>query len=172
MKKASKISSAERSEIEILHTKGYSARAIAIALGHSPNSIAAELRRNSYQDGSYVAAKLAKHWNPAEISGYTKDHPELGFCVSKTAIYEWLYSAWGQTYCQYLYSQRYRHKPRRPNKAKRQMILNRLPVAKRPAAAHERVLQTGHWEYDPSSVQSALGAATHWPLLSKDRLDW
>lgn len=193
MKKAPKISSAERSEIEILHTKGYSARAIAIVLARSPNSIAAELRRNSYQDGSYAAArakqkayvrrkyakyqgkkiqehdelrlfvttKLAKHWNPAEISGYTKDHPELGFYVSKTAIYEWLYSAWGQAYCEYLYSRRYRRRPRRPSKAKRQMIPNRVPVAKRPAAAHDRV-QPGHWEYD--SVVSSKRSGSSYAL--------
>ena len=57
MKKASKITDAERSEIDILHTKGYSARSIAKALGRSPNSIATELKRNSYQDGTYVAAR-------------------------------------------------------------------------------------------------------------------
>lgn len=57
MKKAPKLSDAERSEIDILHARGYSARAIARALGRSPNSIAAELKRNSYRDGSYVAAR-------------------------------------------------------------------------------------------------------------------
>ena len=57
MKKASKITDAERSEIDILHGKGYSARSIAKALGRSPNTIAAELKRNSYQDGRYIAAR-------------------------------------------------------------------------------------------------------------------
>lgn len=57
MKKVSKITNAERSEIAILHTKGYSARSIARALGRSPNSIASELKPNSYQDGTYVAAR-------------------------------------------------------------------------------------------------------------------
>ena len=57
MKKASKITDAERSEIDILHTKGYSARSIAAALGRSPNTVAAELKRNSYRDGTYVAAR-------------------------------------------------------------------------------------------------------------------
>lgn len=47
MKRAPKLTSAERSEIEILHTKGYSARSIAEALGRSPNTIASELKRNS-----------------------------------------------------------------------------------------------------------------------------
>lgn len=57
MKKASKLTDAERSEIEILCSRGYSARAVAKVLGRSPNTISDELRRNSYQDGRYVAAR-------------------------------------------------------------------------------------------------------------------
>ena len=57
MKKASKLTDAERSEIDILHGKGYSARSIAKALGRSPNTVANEIKRNSYQDGRYVAAR-------------------------------------------------------------------------------------------------------------------
>lgn len=57
MKKASKLNDAERCEIDILHSKGYSARSIAKALGRSPNTIANELKHNSYQDGRYVAAR-------------------------------------------------------------------------------------------------------------------
>lgn len=179
MKKAPKVSDAERSEIDILHGRGYSARSIARALGRSPNTIATELKRNSYKDGRYVAVrakhkayvrrkyakyqgkhiqesdelrsfitlKLSEHWNPTEISGYMKNHPELGFYASKTAIYAWLYSAWGQHYCQYLYSERYRPKPRRKNKTERVMIPARTSVTERPAAATER-LEAGHWEYD------------------------
>ena len=60
MKKASKLTDAERSEVDILHAKGYSARSIAKALGRSPNTIANEIKRNSYRDGRYVAAR-AKH---------------------------------------------------------------------------------------------------------------
>jgi IS30 family transposase len=184
MRKASKLDDAERSEIEILHGRGYSARSIASALGRSPNTVADELKRNSYENGRYVAARakhkayvrrkyakyqgkriqennelrsfivlrLGQHWNPAEISGYMKDHPELGFYASKTAIYEWLYSAWGQSYCQYLYSHRYHRKPRKSNKTNRVMIPDRIPVTKRPMAASDRV-EVGHWEYD--SVVSA-----------------
>ena len=57
MKKASKLTNVERSEIDILHAKGYSARSIARVLGRSPNTITAELNRNSYRDGRYVAAR-------------------------------------------------------------------------------------------------------------------
>lgn len=179
MKRASKLNDAERSEIDILHSRGYSARSIARALGRSPNTIADELKRNSYKDGRYVAARakhkayvrrkyakyqgkhiqennelrsfivlrLSEHCNPDEISGHMKDHPELGFYASKTAIYEWLYSVWGQSYCQYLYSHRYHRKPRKKNKTQRVMIPDRVSVTQRPVAASDR-LEVGHWEYD------------------------
>ena len=190
MRKASKLKDAERSEIDILHGKGYSARAIATVLGRSPNTVAAELKRNSYTDGRYVAArakqkayvrrkyskyqgkkiqdcdelrlfiikKLSEHWNPTEISGHMKKHPELSFYASKTAIYEWLYSAWGQQYCCHLYSERCHPKPRKKNKTERVMIPDRLPITERPATVLDR-LQLGHWEYD-SVVSSKRSQST------------
>jgi IS30 family transposase len=50
------LSSAERSEIQILKRKGYSLRKIAEALGRSPNTISREIRVNSVAD-EYNAAK-------------------------------------------------------------------------------------------------------------------
>ncbi len=190
MKKASKITDVERSEIEILHNKGYSARSIASALGRSPNTIAAELKRNSYKDGRYVStrakhkayvrrkyakyqgkkiadndelrsfiiAKLKEHWSPNEIAGFMKRHQACsgdciesncsnGLRISKTAIYEWLRSAPGQQYCQYLYSRRYSRKPRKKNRPTRVMIPTRTGIEKRPRLAQDRV-ESGHWEYD------------------------
>ena len=190
MKKASKITDAERSEIDILHGKGYSARSIAKALGRSPNTIAAELKHNSYQDGRYIAArakqkayvrrkyaryqgkkiqeddelrafiilKLSERWNPDEIAGYLRVNPALGLYASKTAIYEWLRSAWGQQYCVLLYSQRYQRKPRRKNKTDRVMIPNRTSITERPLAALGRV-ELGHCEYD-SIVSSKRSGST------------
>ena len=190
MKKASKITDAERSEIDILHGKGYSARSIAKALGRSPNTIAAELKRNSYQDGRYIAArakqkayvrrkyaryqgkkiqeddelrafiilKLSERWNPDEIAGYLRVNPALGLSPIKTAIYEWLRSAWGQQYCVLLYSQRYQRKPRRKNKTDRVMIPDRTSITERPLAALGRV-ELGHCEYD-SIVSSKRSGST------------
>jgi len=190
MKKASKITDAERSEIQILHDKGYSARAIARALGRSPNSIATELQRNSYADGRYTAArakqkayvrrkyakyqgkriqedhalrafiilKLSEHWNPDEIAGYLKDNPALGFYASKTAIYKWLRSVWGQQYCPLLYSGRYSRKPRKKNTTSRVMIPDRLSLTERPPAALDRI-EPGHCEYD-SVVSSKRSGST------------
>lgn len=190
MKKASKLNDAERCEIDILHNRGYSARSIAKVLGRSPNTIAAELKRNSYKDGSYVATrakhkayvrrkyakyqgkkiqdddelrsfiilKLSKHWNPDEISGYLRTNPGIGLYVSKTAIYQWLHSAWGQQYCSLLYCKRYKRKPRKKNKTKRVMIPDRTSVDERPQAAYDR-LEVGHCEYD-SIVSSKHSGST------------
>jgi IS30 family transposase len=87
-----------------------------------------------------------------------KDHPELGFYASKTAIYEWLYSAWGQAYCEYLYSNRYRPKQRKKNKTDKAMIQNRISVTERPEAAQSRQ-EIGHCEYD-SVVSSKHSGST------------
>lgn len=198
MKKASKITDAERSEIEILHTKGYSARSIATVFGRSPNSIATELKRNSYVGGKYVAerakqkayvrrkyakyqgkkiqehdelrsfivSKLSEHWNPDEIAGYLKQNPHVGFYVSKTAIYEWLRSAWGQQYCGLLYCKRYRRKPHRPNKTARVMIPDRISVRERPTTALDR-LEVGHCEYDSVVSSKRCGSTAALAVLQE-----
>lgn len=66
MRKASKLRCEERSEIQILGDKGYSARSIAKALGRSPNTIAGEIKRNRCgfdgrtaltDQGRYIAAR-------------------------------------------------------------------------------------------------------------------
>lgn len=190
MKKASKLTDAERSEIDILHGKSYSARAIAKALGRSPNTIADELKRNSYRDGRYVATrakqkayvrrkyakyqgkkiqeddelrlfitlKLSERWNPDEIAGYLKNNPDIGMYASKTAIYEWLHSEWGQQYCPLLYSKRYQRRPRKQNKSDRVMIPDRTSITERPLAALDRI-EPGHCEYD-SIVSSKRTGST------------
>lgn len=71
---------------------------------------------------------LLQCWNPDEISGRLKEE-RLFFYVSKTAIYEWLYSVWGQPYCRLLPSMQYRKRKRRTDKkAGRAMIPNRLGI--------------------------------------------
>jgi transposase, IS30 family len=198
MKKAPKLSAAERSELQILHEKGYSARKIARVLGRSPNTIATELKRNSFcEDGrtppekqgtysaeyakqkayvrrkyaryqgkkiqednelrSYVTCKLKAGWNPDEISGAMKREKQP-FYVSKTALYEWLYSAWGQQHCRYLPSRQYRPKKRAAGRATRTMIPDRVSVAERPVAALDR-REAGHCEFDSVVSSRASGSA-------------
>ena len=107
---------------------------------------------------SYIIAKLSEQWNPDEIAGYLKLHPELGMYVSKTAIYDWLRSAWGQQYCVLLHSKRYSRKPHKKNKTTRVMIPDRISLAERPLAALDRN-EVGHGEYD-SVVSSKRSGST------------
>jgi IS30 family transposase len=93
----------------------------------------------------YVIRGLKKHWNPDEISGAMKQEKQP-FYASKTTVYEWLYSEWGQPYCQYLDSRQYKPKPRKP-KAQRHMIPDRVGITQRPQAATDRS-EYGHHEGD------------------------
>lgn len=190
MKKAPKLNRSERLEIQILTSKGYSVRAIARAMGRSPNTVSAELGRNRLRDGTYEAQKadhksyvrrkyakfqgkkihenkqlqefITKHlqlnWSPSSISGHLQAHPELGIYASKTAIYEWLRSTWGQDYCVYTYSRRQRTKKHKANKTARVMIPSRVSIYERPLSAEDRS-EAGHWEYD-SVVSSKRSGST------------
>lgn len=176
MKKASKITRRERFDIRNMLDLGWSYRSIAKQLGRSPDTIRNEVVNNStnrYYDPikadakarakrrgtrlkwrkienepaikKYVIAGLKKHWNPDEIAGGMTAN-RMPFRVSKTTIYDWLYSAWGQRYCKCLYSQRYR--PRKQKHKKRKTLIpNRIPLQMRPKVADERI-QSGHWEVD------------------------
>lgn len=171
------LSDAERSEIAILLQRGCSLREIAQALGRSPNTVSYEVRKNSvggvynplkakqksrvsrrsrrYQQHKiernadlkqYVITGLQAGWNPDEISGAMR-RTKQPFYVSKTVIYDWLYSSYGQPYCQYLPSKRHRPKPRRLKPTERVVIPNRVPVTERPRGATNRS-RYGHWEGD------------------------
>lgn len=176
MKKAKKITRQERFDIRILLDLEQTFRAIARKLNRSPNSICNEVVRNStngYYDPvkadakarksrretrlkwkkiennpamkKHIIAKLKRHCNPDEIAGEMKKNC-LPFYASKTAVYDWLYSSWGQGYCKYLYSRRYRPRKQNPKK-KKILIPDRIPLQMRPKYANER-LQAGHWEGD------------------------
>ncbi len=176
MKKAPKLSDAERSEIGILLGKNYSLRSIAAVLGRSPNTISDEIRRNSvrgrYKPASakvksyirrksatyqgkkiqenmdlrwYIIVRLQAHWNPDEIAGAMKRERQP-FYASKTTIYEWLRSEWGQYYCQFLDSRRSWPRKRKPTVV-RQMISHRVSIWERPLGATNRS-RYGHWEGD------------------------
>jgi IS30 family transposase len=96
-----------------------------------------ELRR-------YIAKNLRRYWNPDEISGrMKKDHEP--FYASKTAIYEWLRSVWGQAYVPYLYSGRYYAKKRGPKKPAKSTIPNRVSIHERPLSSER---EYGHYEAD------------------------
>jgi len=176
MAKKPKLKLVDRLEIKILLDKGYSKRAIARSMGRSPNTIAYEVDVNGGVLGynpqnadiyartrkkdtrkewskiehntemkAYIIQCLEKHWNPDEISGRMKLEKKPWY-ASKTAIYDWLQSVYGQQYCVHLYSGRY-HKKKRVKKTERVMIPDRVPLEDRPRGANNRT-RYGHWEDD------------------------
>ena len=163
-------------EIKILLDKGYSCRAISRSMVRSHNTVSYEVSTNGGMDGYdpynadiyartrkkdtrrewskiehneemkvYIIEGLRKHWNPDEISGRMKLEKKPWY-ASKTAIYEWLWSVYGQQYCIHLYSKRY-HKKKRIKKTERVMIPNRVGIDKRPNGANNRT-EVGNWERD------------------------
>jgi len=176
MRKAKKLTSVERDQIEILLAKGYSMRSIARVLGRGHNTVSYEINTNGGIDGynaknaqlytsthlknrrlqwskiesdkalkKYVVSALQAHWNPDEIAGAMR-RDKLSFYVSKTAIYEWLYSPRGQPYCKYLYSNQYSKKPH-SKKHERTLIPNRTSIDNRFLGATNRT-RFGHMEID------------------------
>ena len=87
------------------------------------------------------------HWSPDEIAGHLKHEQTELPTVGKDQIYAWLYSAYGQPYCQHLLSKRYRPKRRKDNKTERVMIPDRTSITERPSSVEDRQ-ETGHWEGD------------------------
>ena len=187
MEKRSKLKKSERDEIEILLRKKYTLRNIARVLNRSPNTISYEVAVNRGKNGyraenahqyartrvkdkrwqwskiehdphlrSYIIAKLVEHWNPDEISGKMK-RDRMTFYASKTAIYEWLRSVYGQRYCPFLYSKRYRRKKRKP-KLTREMIPERVSIHERFLGAAGRT-RYGHWEADTIVSGKRTGSA-------------
>ncbi len=176
-KKSVGLSNAERSEIAILTKRGCGVREVARALGRSPNTVSYELKQNStagtydplkakqksrlsrrsrrYQQHKIerdVALKacvitgLKAGWNPDEISGTMRTTGQP-FYASKTVIYDWSYSAYGQPYCQHLPSRQYRPKKRKSTPTERVLIPGRISVELRPQGATNRT-RYGHWEGD------------------------
>jgi IS30 family transposase len=174
--KHSHIKKEERLEIAILLDKSYSLRSIAKALERSPSTLSEEIRRNSVKGAydpfkanhkahvrrkhskyqgkkinednflkQYIETKLKKHWSPDAISGKMRKEGQP-FYTSKTAIYEFLYSARGQRYCCYLYSRRYRSRKQK-KKTKRALIPNRIGIERRPKKV-ELNTEYGHFEGD------------------------
>lgn len=80
----------------------------------------------------YIIQQLTckQHRSPDEIAGRL-NALDITPRVGANAIYKWLYSCWGQAYCKYLCSKRYR-KRKQKRKAKREMIPNRKSIDLRP----------------------------------------
>jgi transposase, IS30 family len=176
MTKKPKLKLVDRLNIKILLDIGHSLRAIARSMCRSPNTISYEVNTNGGILGynphnadiyartrkkdtrrewskiehnmelkTYIIQCLEKHWNPDEISGRMRKEKKPWY-ASKTAIYDWLQSVYGQQYCVHLYSGRY-HKKKRLKKTERVMIPERISITKRFLGANNRT-RYGHWEDD------------------------
>lgn len=95
---------------------------------------------------AYITGKLKQYWNPDEISGRMRND-NRSFYASKSSIYKWLRSSYGQRYCVYLYSRRYTARRQRKNKSKRTLIPDRIGLGLRPLGATNRT-RYGHYEGD------------------------
>ena len=198
MKKREKLVLGERLEIEILLSKDYSNRKIAGVLGRSPNTISYEIAINGGLFGynglradqyartrkkdtrrewskiehnhnlrRYIVERLEKHWNPDEIAGRMKDNGEP-FYASKTAIYDWLRTIYGQKYCIHLYTGRY-HRKKRIKKTERVMIPARIGLDQRFLGATNRT-RYGHWERDTIVSRKGCSGGISVGLERKSRL--
>lgn len=116
----------------------------------------------------HIIEELKKKRSPDEIAGRMK-RKKWKIRVGKDAIYRWLYSAWGQKYCKYLCTKRYKNKKRK-NKTKRVMIPNRISIEKRPLGAINKS-RYGHFEADtavaPKKVNNNQGVAIVTGIKSK-----
>lgn len=76
-----------------------------------------------------IEALKACH-SPDEIAG-RMERESVVPRASTRAIYRWLYSPWGQAYCKYLCTKRYK-KRKQKKTPQREMIQNAIPLALRP----------------------------------------
>ena len=176
MTKKPKLKLVDRLEIKILLSKGYSYRAIARSMGRGHNTVAYEVevnggisgynphnadiyarvrKRNTRREWSKIEhtpelkadiiTGLEQHSNPDENSGKKKKEKKPWY-ASKTAIYNWLQSVYGQRYCVHLYSGQY-HQKKQSKKTERVMIPERVSINQRFLGANNRT-RYGHWEDD------------------------
>jgi transposase, IS30 family len=198
MCKKSKLQLVERLEIKILLDKSYSLRAIARSMERGHNTIAYEVEINGGRDRydphlahqrartrkkdtrrawskiehnadlrNYIINGLKAHWNPDEISGRMKEDKKP-YYASKTAIYEWLRTVYGQNYCVYLYTKRYYQK-KRIKKTERVMIQDRVSIDERFLGANNRT-RFGHWEDDTIVSRKGCSGGLSVGLERKSRL--
>lgn len=151
---------AERDRIEALLDEGIKQKEIAKILKVDKSTVSRELKRKREggqydSDSAYHKALVlrsnSKHQgmkiekfpelknkiieeledlrSPEEIA-----HDSLSWLVSVSVptIYKWLYSSFGQQYCRYLCSKRFRRRRQKKNKTERVMIPNKISIWDKP----------------------------------------
>lgn len=132
-----------------------------------------KIRKNPILE-RYVQAKLKQNWTPEQIAGRLAYENNGQTVISTRIIYKYLYSPFGQLYCKYLPSQRYKQRKRHRKKVKRQIIKDRVFIDKRPEVINKRerfgdlegdVL--GHIKSDTNSVAGLVERSSRYLLISK-----
>lgn len=175
----------KRDRMEILLADGELQKDIALVLKVNPSTISRERKRkrkNGYYDAEtaqrkarvkrsnasykgkkvekdrdakkYIIEGLKARRSPDEISGRMRQEKQL-FYIGKDAIYEWLRSSYGQAYCKYLCTKRYKKKTQK-KLPKRQMIPNRQPLSTRPV---EGVHAEGDLFVSPTNAGTSVSGA-------------
>jgi len=173
-----KLSPVERDQIALMRGRGESIRNIATVIGRSPSTISDELKRNSLNNGDYVAIhaqgranerkakgrkrhplkneavyayvieKLREGWSPEQIAGRLKKENGETVICHET-IYRFVYSEQGKKMGLSEYLPWKRTKRRR--KRGRKVHRSRIPDR---VSIHERPIEAnsrvefGHWEGD------------------------
>ena len=88
----------------------------------------------------YIEAKLKLYWSPEKIANRwnTIEKDDSDVSISHVAIYKYLYSAYGQKFCKYLCTERYKPRRRKKKKTKREIIKDRISIEFRPSTANKR----------------------------------
>jgi IS30 family transposase len=92
-----------------------------------------------------IIVELKKRRSPSEIAGRMEKENILPR-VNTNSIYKWLYSVYGQQYCKYLCTKRYRKRKQKEN-GKRVMMPNKIGINERPLGATNKT-RYGHFEGD------------------------
>lgn len=96
----------------------------------------------------YLKNKLPLGWSPEKIAGrWNNINGRNEITITAKGIYKYLYSDYGQYYCQYLKSERYRKKRRTRKKSVKEIIKNRIFINERPKIINSR-LRYGDFEAD------------------------
>lgn len=106
----------------------------------------------------YVVEKLRIGWSPKTIAGRIQER-KLPYYASDKAIYEYLYSPYGQKYCKYLRSRRYSKRKKKGKKQRRHLIPNKISIHKRPKRITNK-REYGHYEGDTVVSGKSTGSTT------------
>ena len=125
-------------------------------------------RENSKHQGMKIEAhpelkkriieELKVKRSPDEIAGRMRIEKSSP-CIGTVAIYKWLYSPFGQKYCKYLCTQRWRRRPRIKSKTGRHIIPNMVRIEALPKGSVNRT-RYGHYESDTFVSPKKSGVKT------------